>query len=255
MSPNEFWQSEQAKGFEVVEVSEEEAAELFRPHVIRTVRRCLIEWNSNTYFNAALEQYHGDKVIVGIDVKDGSYLTVRRIDKVDGKDEPGALICTARFAGNETRYVPYSLEQAAIETRAKGRMKRLSGKMADVEGELKASLYLEADATPVMDLPMEPVAIMEPVEPEGDLLEHNVVQLANFSTGGEDHSAHKPKSGKRVFASDEELAVFALQHPEELTDNQKELLWECLRSHVNVDLFRMSGIDVAALKDALRRVA
>lgn len=130
MSPNESWAEHVKHGFEPVQVAPAEADELFRPNVIRTVRRCLIEWNTNTYFHMDLEAYHGSKVAIGIDVKDGSKIWVRELEKVDGEELQGRLICVAEFAGNETRYVPKSYEDAAIETRAKAQL-RLIGNKAD----------------------------------------------------------------------------------------------------------------------------
>ncbi|WP_256377398.1 Mu transposase C-terminal domain-containing protein [Roseibium sp. TrichSKD4] len=234
MSPNECWQSHVAQGFEPVTVTPDEADELFRPHVIRTVQRCLINWNTNTYFHMGLEQYNGIKVAVGVDVKDGSRVWVREIDKFDGNELPGRLICVAEFAGNETRYVPKSYEDAAIENRAKAQLRLIGKKVERVEDQLRGSRLLEATSEPVIDVLAKPV-----IEPEVLELEATPVAVPQ-----------KPK--RRVFGTDVELAAFALEQPDQLTENQKKILRGCLARKTDLDLFRLSNIDVDALRDTLR---
>ena len=244
MSPNEFWHAQADKGFEPVSVQPFEIDDLFRPHEIRTVRRCLIEWNTNTYFHHDLEQYHGDKVIVAYDIKDASKLWVREIDEVDGELLPGRLICVAEFAGNEERYVSVSYEQAAIEKRARAQKRRLSDKMDKVEDQLRSDLLLEhnpAENLNVLDgfstIEHEPKPVIELIEPQPSV------------------SAEPTKSRKRVFGSDEELASWVIDHPEDLTPSRKKVLSGCLQRSTSLELFRLKGVDVEALRNVLRAAA
>ena len=55
--------------------------------------------------------------------------------------------------------------------------------------------------------------------------------------------------------SDEELAAWALENPENLTSNQVRVLRDCLNRQSSAELFRMSGIDLEALRNVLRNVA
>lgn len=238
MTPNEAWDRHVEQGFEPVQVTQAEADELFRPYVIRTVRRCLIEWNTNTFFHTDLEQHHGSKVAIGFDVKDGSKVWVRELDRVDGETIPGRLICVAEFAGNETRYVPKSFEDTAIERRAKAQL-RLIGRKADkVEDQLRGHLFLENTASQPMEILADPISEIR--EPEPALLEVEPV---------------KTSPAKRKFATDEDLAHHALQQPETLTENQKKILRGCLSRRTDLELFRLSGIDVDALREVLRAAA
>lgn len=242
MSPNESWAEHVKHGFEPVQVAPAEADELFRPNVIRTVRRCLIEWNTNTYFHMDLEAYHGSKVAIGIDVKDGSKIWVRELEKVDGEELQGRLICVAEFAGNETRYVPKSYEDAAIETRAKAQLRLIGNKADRVEQQLRSNLLLEATGE-------KPVEVLAPNMSVSGQQEALQIELAAV-----DVTAPKAPR-KQVFKSDVELAVFAIEQPEKLTENQKKILRECLSRRTDLELFRLSSIDVDALRNALRAAA
>ncbi|SNY91421.1 putative transposase [Cohaesibacter sp. ES.047] len=244
MSPNEFWHAQTAKGFEPVSVQPYEIDDLFRPHEIRTARRCLIEWNTNKYFHQDLEQYHGDKVIVAYDIKDASKLWVREIDEVDGELLPGRLICVAEFAGNEERYVSVSYEQTAIEKRARAQKRRLSDKMDKVEDQLRSDLMLElnpAENINVLDglssIEHEPEPVVELIKPQSSV------------------STEPARPRKRIFGSDEELASWVIEHPEDLTPSRKKVLSGCLQRSTSLELFRLKGVDVEALRNVLRTAA
>lgn len=245
MTPNEAWTMHVNQGFEPVSVNPAEEDDLFRPHEIRTVRRCLIEWNTNKYFSMDLEQYHGDKVMVAYDVQDGNRLWVREIDQFDGEQVPGRLICLAEFAGNEERYVSVSYEQRAIEKRAESQLRRINSKKDAVEQQLRADIFIEANAQAPMGMlddagTFEPVAIEQPQSP-------------SIATLDARQGAGKPR--KRVFATDAELAEWALDHPDELTENQKKILRGCVTRRTDQDLFRLHGIDVEQLRTLLRKFA
>lgn len=232
MSPDEAWAAHVAAGFEPVPVDPGEADDLFRPYEIRTVRRSLVHWNTNTYFHEALEAWHEEKVMVGYDWHQADKVWVRAFDVSTG--QPGALICVAVFGGNAERYVPLSYEQKALETRAAGRLKRVDAKRDAIEAE-RDSLRL-VDMTPmqpVVDLP--PAVAPEPAIPATE--------------------SETPKARRRVFASDEELAAWALAHPDDLSPNQAAVLRDCLARPAARELFRMSGIDVEALRTLLRAAA
>ncbi len=229
MSPDEAWAAHVAAGFEPVPVDADEADDLFRPYEFRVVRRGLVQWNNNHYFDEALEAFHEQRVMVGYDYARADKVWVREFDMDSG--QPGRLICVARFNAHAERYVPVSFEEQAQEKRTNAALKRIDRKRAAIEAERDAARSIEA--RPVMPATF--------IAPEPDVIEE-VPAVAAL-----------PR--RRVFASDEELAAWALQHPAEVTANQIAVLRDCLSRPAARELFRMSGIDVEALRTLLRAVA
>ena len=242
-SPDEFWALHETDGFEAVPVAAEEIDDLFRPYEIRTTRRALVEWNTNEYFHLDLEAYHGEKVMVGYDFNDASKVWVREIDLDEG--QPGKLICVAIVSGNKHDYVPKTYQQAAEERRRAGREKRAMDKLRDIQNEFVAPLI--ADHSAIEAMPMVIDLRPEPV-PAGPVL---VVNNSTQETAA--GAVESPR--RRTFASDEELAAWALENPENLTSNQVRVLRDCLNRQSSAELFRMSGIDLEALRNVLRNVA
>lgn len=234
MSPDEFWKAHDANGFEPVPVDADEADDLFRPYEIRTVRRAEVEWNGNKYFHQSLERLHQEKVMVGYDYHQADRVWVRKFDRSTG--QPGPLVCVAQFMANAERYVPLSYEQKAQETRSKARLARLGRKVEDVEAE-RQGIYLIEQA------PLEPAPFLDAVAQE-------VVEAPVEAS-----AAVEMRPRRKVFKSDEELAIWALDHPSELNQNQISVLKSCLGNPSARELFRLSGIDVEALRTLLRAVA
>lgn len=245
-SPDEFWALHVADGFEAVPVAAEEVDDLFRPYEIRTTRRALVEWNTNEYFHLDLEAYHGEKVMVGYDFADASKVWVREIDRDEG--QPGKLICVAICSGNKHDYVPKTYQQAAEDRRRAGREKRVLDKLRDIQNEFVAPLIADHSAfepMPFIELYPEPLPVTSPSGP---------VLVVNNSDQETAAGAVEPPR-RRTFASDEELAAWALENPEKLTSNQVRVLRDCLNRQSSAELFRMSGIDLEALRNVLRNVA
>ena len=243
-SPDEFWALHAADGFEPVLVDADEMDDLFRPYEIRKARRALVEWNTNEYFHIALEAYHGEDVMVGYDFADASRVWVREIDREEG--QPGKLICVAICSGNKRDYFPKSYQQAAEEKRQKGKLKRLRDKVIDAEKEFFAPLL--ADHTAIQPMPVIDI-LPERVPAAPRLVVDNIPENTPTAAG----AVEQPR--RRTFASDEELAAWALENPEKLTSNQVRVLRDCLSRQSSAELFRMSGIDVEALRNVLRAVA
>lgn len=236
MNPNEVWETHVSNGFEPVAVDQDEVDDLFRPYEIRTVRRCEVAWQSNTYFDHALHPYHETRVMVGYDYHQADRVWVREFDMETG--QPGKLICVAQFMANAQRYVPKSFEEKALETRAKGQIKRLEDKKRAVEEQLRTPYLVDAREE-------EQELVFDAVPPQPDPVPAHALQVAVDNT--------TPAPARRqVFTSDEELAAWALKHPEDLSPKQAELLRECLNSSTARQLFRLSGIDTEALGTLLR---
>ncbi|MFZ6644453.1 Mu transposase C-terminal domain-containing protein [Undibacterium sp. TJN25] len=135
MTPNEAWALAVSKGFAAHTVQDDEARPLFRPQVLRTVRRCEIELFGNRYFARVLEEFHSEQLRIGYDIHNP--------DKVWAYDADGRFICTAELDANKRDYMPKSVIQQAREKRAAGREKRLETKLVEVREELYGLLALE----------------------------------------------------------------------------------------------------------------
>ena len=116
MSPNEFWALKVAEFGEPPRVSPEEEGYLFRPQVMRTVRRGEVSLFSNTYYSAELMEFSGETVRVGYDVQDALWVWIY--------DDLGRLICKAEWHGNSTDYMPVSVLDRAEDKRNDERLKR-----------------------------------------------------------------------------------------------------------------------------------
>ncbi|NTA10716.1 Mu transposase C-terminal domain-containing protein [Agrobacterium tumefaciens] len=245
MSPDQYWEYHVSTGFEIVPVLEHEKNDLFRPYVKRKVSRSMVEWLTNTYFNLALEEFHGEYVLVGYDIHDASKVWVREIDRKSGEELMGRLICVAIFAGNEERYIPLTMERAAMEKRANARARRLKDHLAEVEAELSPGSFIDASIQTFM-----PIIDHEPAPvPAGPVLVTSDGETVPAATGAVEATRIQ------TFATDEALAAWALENPEKITARQADVLRRCLQQQVARELFRMSGIDVEALRNVLRAVA
>lgn len=229
MSPNEAWAAHVAGGFEPVEIHPDEEDDLFRPYEIRTVRRALVEWNTNKYFHQDLERYHEEKVMVGYDFHQADRVWVREFDAESGL--PGKLICVATFGGNKQRYVPLTAEQAALEGRVKAQMRRIGRKVEAVQDQLRTPL-LDAPVTiPMPDLQAAP----EPI------------------TVRKEESQARPEGA--AIMSDAELAKLCLADPGQLTAGRARILREAASRRNGRELLRISGVDLDELDDLLRSAA
>jgi putative transposase len=135
MSPDEAWQLAEANGFNAHRITEEETRPLFRPQVMRSIRRCEIELFTNRYYSAALEEFHGTEMRIGYDLHDPNLVWVYA--------EDGRLVCTAELDGNKVDYMPQSFVERARDKRAAGRERRLAVKLEEVRAERDGALALE----------------------------------------------------------------------------------------------------------------
>jgi putative transposase len=256
MSPNEAWDAHVQNGFEPVLVEDELKDDLFRPYVIRIARRGIVEWNTNKFFHNALEAYHGEQVLVGYDDTQANYVWVREVDRETG--QPGLLICVADFAGNKVDYIPRTMQQAAENTRIEGRLRRIGKKVDDIEAERTAAQFIEhkKPAHQYLDygLEVEREAVpLKLVEPDPAPTPRQITAEAAPENTLANITPAKPR--RRTFASDEELAFWALKNPKEVSAGQIKFLTDCMKRDTVRGLFRMHGIDLEALAALLRAAA
>lgn len=241
MTPNEAWALHVQNGFEPVTIDPDEMDDLFRPYEIRTASRGLVKWNTNEYFHPSLEAYHGKEVVVGYDLHQAEKVWVREFDVEEG--QPGKLICVAEFGGNAQRYIPLTAEQKAIEDRSRAALKRLDRRRADKLAEIDAPLLLEQQAVEIADfIDVAPARSADPV-------------MLAVDNSADVPAAQPQPPRRRVFGSDEELAAWALQHPQELTPNQLRVLRDCISNSTARKVLEMAGIDTEALRTLLRAAA
>src|SRR5690606_21079315 len=89
-TPNEQWQQAEAQGWQALRLTGDEAAQVFRPRVTRTVNRCEINLFSNLYFSKDLEEFHGEQVQVAYDLNDANVIWAFDL-------EHDRLICRAEW--------------------------------------------------------------------------------------------------------------------------------------------------------------
>jgi putative transposase len=136
MTPNEAWARAEAAGVAAHLVTDDEARPLFRPQVLRTVRRCEIELFGNKYFARQLEEFHTEQLRVGYDIHDPALVWVY--------DEAGRFICNAELDGNKRDYMPMSVIERARDKREAGRERRLENKLVEVRLERRGAPAIEA---------------------------------------------------------------------------------------------------------------
>jgi putative transposase len=170
MTPNEAWDLHVAQGFESHMVSDIESRPLFRPQILRPVRRGEIQLFSNTYFARELEEFGGDQMRIGYDVHDPHHVWVY--------DDEGRFVCKAEWNGNKRDYMPKSVVDQAREKRAIAREKRLGVHLEEVRAERYGTPAIEMPESvnipgfltvKVSDLPAraaEAELIMEPPQPQ-----------------------------------------------------------------------------------------
>lgn len=255
-SPLDAWRTAIDQGFQPVMLAEGEADGMFRPYVRRQTRRAMVSFLTNSYFDMALEPYDGLDVLVGYDVHDADRVWVHEIDTLDGEERPGRLICVARFEGNRTRYVPLSAEQRAIETRAKGRARRLQVQMDEVDAEANLTRFLTQSATPTLPTPSTvspPPETIDAVANDAGPSSQPVSATAPITNTP---AVPVSRQGDRPpLADDDAFAAWCSNNPEKMTEKDRTLLRSMLRSRSVRDLLQVCDHDLEALESLIRDVA
>lgn len=138
MTPNEVWQQHLDSGWTPLTLSGDEAAQIFRPRVIRKVLRGEIQVFANRYFSQELTEWHGEEVAVAYDLNHAEHIWVFDL-------EHDRLICRAEWNANRTDYMPMSVIEQAREKRYEGRLKRIENKRQEIEEERRGRPLLEHD--------------------------------------------------------------------------------------------------------------
>lgn len=121
---------------EYVELTANEARDMYRPSVVRTVERAWLSVYNNEYWHKSLEDYDGQKVQVHIDQHDPQSVIVKTLD--------GRYLCDAILNGNKKDAFPLSLVERAKVGRTKARLARIDDEAQKAKLELRKTLELEA---------------------------------------------------------------------------------------------------------------
>ncbi|MEX9784653.1 Mu transposase C-terminal domain-containing protein [Providencia manganoxydans] len=115
------------EGDDIEYVSEIELRELFKPQHIRTCARGWIEHNNNEYFAEELGDFDGQKVRIGIDIHNASYINIYRMD--------GSWICKGIWNGNKRAAIPISEVEKQQKERARRQLKNFEEKIDAIKQE------------------------------------------------------------------------------------------------------------------------
>lgn len=121
---------------EYVQLLPNEARDLYRPSVVRTVQRAWLSVYNNEYWHKMLEDYDGKKVQVHIDQHDPQSVIVKTLD--------GKYLCDAILNGNKKDAFPLSLVERAKVGRTNARLTRLDDEATKAKLELRKTLQIEA---------------------------------------------------------------------------------------------------------------
>lgn len=147
MSPNEFWALKVAEFGEPPKVAEEDEGWLFRPQVMRTVRRGEVSLFNNVYFSLELTEFNGETVRVGYDVQDAGWVWIY--------DDAGRLICKAEWHGNSQAYQPESVVAQALDKRNAAQLKRNELKRQNILAEKRVQVIEHQDTVNIGGLVLD----------------------------------------------------------------------------------------------------
>ena len=136
--------SAKARNDDVVMLDKTQLLHLFRPQEIRTAARGMVSLWNNEYSHPDLMQVDGQKVLVGYDIHDGNFVTVRRMN--------GDFVCQAEWDAHKRRYVPQSLTNKKRQERHDGKVKRAEQVIIEAEAELNQD-GLQRVEMPVLEVP------------------------------------------------------------------------------------------------------
>lgn len=129
MSPDLKWREHELKGWAAHRLAACDLDALFRPRVMRKLRRGRVDLFTNYYSNNALEEFHGDMVQVAYDI--------HNVDRVWIYTPEGRYIGEAEINGNTRRYFPVAVSEQAGEKRVAAAEKRVKAKLSAVREELR----------------------------------------------------------------------------------------------------------------------
>ena len=229
MTPNEVWDKGLAQGMTGDPISTEDARGLFRPAVRRKVSRELVSVFGNEYHDRELADLHGQEVMVAYDLHDASHVEISLLD--------GRWLCTAKWDGHKTSYMPVPVIQQAREKRLAGQLARNDDRRQNILDTAAPSLVI--DHQPATPMPMLTPEQTAAAEAEYARLEAKAAPAAE---------AEAIPSGQRpTFGDDVSLVRWLLDNPHMITDADRTELRRKAQNRTFRMLLEMQGLDVGAL--------
>lgn len=232
MSPAECLQSWRDKGWQPVMLEPAEMDDLFRPYERRKAIRGEVTLPWGRYYHHALVPHHGDHVLVGYDIHDGTRVWVR--------SEDGRLICVARRDANVQPYMPATKVEHSRNVRAKGRARIAHDRLREIELE-------RVGAGPVIDLDAEPLPALTSEQIEA--------ADAMYAALEPPVPAAQPVAAdvRPNFADDTSWARWLAAHPDAATDDDRKYLAEQLRRNPFRMLMAAEDVSLDALAAIVRK--
>lgn len=197
-SPEEYWRTFTARGFEPVSVPRDMASELFMPAVRRITRNGWLQFSSGRYFAPELADFHGEAVEVRYDIWDAGRVWCWTAD--------GRRICEAALEGNTRPYFERSRVEAAREKRARAQVRRLDARLQKIAPGAAISLPPVAEAPSV----------------DASVVRSAAVEVAPPSRPTADGAV--PAAARPVFATTYDRFRWLMAHAEQRTDADREWL-------------------------------
>jgi putative transposase len=240
-TPAEAWVAEIAAGAELFPLTGDEADDLFRPYETRKVSRGLVRILAGEYYLKALEAYHDDEVMVGYSIQDNAQVWVRTLE--------GRLIGVAKLDGHAAPYFPADTVNAArtvrekkARERAKDRLARIDVKHLEVLAELNGGAPLiEHQPAPVLTL--DQVAAADAIYVRLTGAEPETAPATAVTAPAGPTATVRP-----IFRDDIDLVRWLLDRPEALTNADRTLLRDLVRSATFRRRLDFEGLDVGALE-------
>lgn len=212
MTPDEYWNSFEERGFVPLLVPEAIRDELFMPSYSRKVANGEIQLFNSIYFADELDHLHGKWVDVRYDIWDSS--------KVFCWTTEGVRICTAVLNGNAINFFPMPQVEARRERRANGKVARLLKKITQIAPGATLKLP-EAPATYTMVADSftrsQPIAT---TQPEAAVQEIPVRQAQEAA----------PAARPKLFGSLQERYVWLMENRDRWTDTDEAWMAEYVQS-------------------------
>lgn len=164
--------------------------------------------------------------MVSYDIHNADHVWARTLD--------GRFICEARWDGHKTSYFPVPVAEQARQRRVEGKKRRLAAHLDTAEAELRQPLLEHQPAIPMPPIAAEPAAITIDHEPA------TVPAAAQQRVSA---------SGRPLFTSDAEWALWLATHSDQVTIEDRDHLRALLRSGSFRQLLEWEGADLVALDD------
>ena len=228
MTPNEAWDKGTERGLTGEPISAEDARTLFRPAERRKVARELVSIFGNQYHARELDGLHGQEVMVAYDLHDANTVEVSRLD--------GRWLCTAKWDGHKTGYMPVSVYQQANDKRLEGQLARNDKRRQNILDTAAPSLVIEHQ--PTIPLSLTPDQI-EAAEAYAARLEAKAAPAVAAEIG--------PSGQRPTFGDDVSWVRWMLGSPDMITDADRLELRRKAQNRTFRMLLEMHGLDVAAI--------